>query len=192
MRLQKIIAALGVQPALSNGSIDVTGICIDSRRAAEFDSVPGASGPVFAAVPGEHVDGHDFIREAVSKGAACVISARPTPGLKVPELVVRDVRKALAGVSALFYGEPAGRMTVVGVPGTNGKTTTAYLMESIFRAAGFATGVIGTVNYRYGQRTIPAPHTTPEAPDLQRVLREMLDAGVTHCVMEVSSHALAQ
>jgi UDP-N-acetylmuramoyl-L-alanyl-D-glutamate--2,6-diaminopimelate ligase len=174
------------------GGILVTGVCHDSRQVKSFPATPQGSGPLFAAVPGEHVDGHDFIADAVRDGAACVLAERKVPGVSVPALIVEDVRSALAAVSAIFYGEPSKSLTMVGVTGTNGKTTTAYLIESILRAAGFSTGLIGTVNYRYGGKTLPAPHTTPEAPELQRILREMCEAGVTHCVMEVSSHALAQ
>jgi len=98
----------------------------------------------------------------------------------------------MAALSARLYGDPSGSMTLVGVTGTNGKTTTTYLLESIFKEAGFKAGVIGTINYRYDGKVFPAPRTTPEAPELQRMLREMKDAGVTHCAMEVSSHALKQ
>lgn len=174
------------------GEVIITGVSNDSRTVKDFKGGAGNSGPIFAAVPGDHVDGHDFIEEAVADGAVCVLSERRMTGVDVPQLVVKDARKALAVVSAVFYGEPTMHMTVVGVTGTNGKTTTAYIIESIFKAAGFNTGVIGTVNYRFGGRTLPASHTTPESPELQRTLKEMRDSGVTHCVMEVSSHALAQ
>jgi UDP-N-acetylmuramoyl-L-alanyl-D-glutamate--2,6-diaminopimelate ligase len=156
------------------------------------DSKSVRSGSLFAAVKGEHADGRAFAREAVENGALCVLAEAEIADIKVPQVMVSDVRAALAKVSGRFYGEPSKGIKMVGITGTNGKTTAAYLVESIFKEAGLNAGVISTVNYRYGGMTLPAPLTTPEAPHLQKVLREMADSGVTHCVMEVSSHALAQ
>ncbi|GMR04773.1 MAG: UDP-N-acetylmuramoyl-L-alanyl-D-glutamate--2,6-diaminopimelate ligase [Thermodesulfobacteriota bacterium] len=163
----------------------------DSRKIA-----PGSKAVMFAAVPGLNVDGHSFVKEAVERGASSLLVERPSEAdleaAGVTEVIVADVREALSALAARLYGDPALSMTIVGVTGTNGKTTTTYLLESIFKESGFCSGVIGTVNYRYGGKTFSAPHTTPEAPELQRMLREMKDAGVTHCAMEVSSHALTQ
>lgn len=183
MTLRALIDSLDSE-FVGDGSVEVTGVTCDSR------SVEG--GNLFAALPGVVSDGFEFIEEAVAAGASCVLAERLTEDLKVPQVIVADARAALAAISDVFYGEPSGSMTVVGITGTNGKTTVSYLLESIFAAAGFKVGVIGTINYRYAGRTFPAPHTTPESPELSRILREMADAGVTHCVMEVSSHALAQ
>ncbi len=191
MMLRALIDSLDFE-LVGDDSVEVTGITCDSRSVGDRVSGGGGSGELFAALPGASSDGYDFIGEAVSMGASCVLAERPTAGLKVPQVIVPDARAALAAVSALFYGAPSERMTVVGITGTNGKTTVAYLLEAILAGAGFKTGVIGTINYRYGGAVYPAPHTTPESPELSRILNEMADAGVTHCVMEVSSHALYQ
>ncbi len=189
MVLKDLISSLGGARILGDACIEVTGICFDSRAVVKG---PGRGGPLFAAMPGEHVDGRDFIARAVENGAACVLADSPVEGLPVPQVIAGDMRGALSRVSSVFYGEPSKEITVVGVTGTNGKTTTSYLLESILGKAGFTPGVVGTINYRYGGRSFPAPHTTPQPPELHRMLREMAGRGVTHCVMEVSSHALEQ
>lgn len=162
------------------------------------------------AMTGRKADGHDFIPEALSRGAAAVV-AQKSVALPVPEISghatrkgledrpaaldvvwieVENTRKALAEIAARFYHQPSEKMFLAGITGTNGKTTTAFLLESILNRAGFNTGVIGTINYRFAGRTFDNPMTTPESLDLQRILAEMKQAGVTHVVMEVSSHAL--
>ncbi len=191
MRLRALIDSPDSE-LVGDGSTEVTGITCDSRSVGHRVSGGGEFGELFAALPGAASDGYDFIGEAVARGASCVLAERLTAGLKVPQVIVPDARAALASVSAVFYGAPSERMTVVGITGTNGKTTVAYLLEAIFTEAGFKTGVIGTINYRYAGSVYPAPHTTPESPELSRILKEMADAGVTHCIMEVSSHALSQ
>ena len=168
--------------------IDITGISTDSRM---IDNAPGKA-TLFAAMPGEHVDGYSFIPAAVEAGAACVLAERLTPSIKATQIIVPDMREALARTADLVFGEPSKRLVLLGVTGTNGKTTTTYILEAILKAAGASPGVIGTVNYRYNGKVFPAPHTTPQAPELQAILKEMADGGVTHCVMEVSSHALEQ
>ena len=146
-------------------------------------------GGLFVAIPGLVVDAHDYIDEAVKRGAVAVISQKPinsdTIGIRV-----NNSRKALAAVSGQFFGNPSEKLCVIGITGTNGKTTTAYLVENILLAAGFTVGVIGTINRRYKGKIIESKITTPESLDLQRILKEMLHAGVTHVVMEVSSHAI--
>ncbi len=146
-------------------------------------------GGVFVAIPGLKADGHDFIDLAVEKGAAAVVARRPAK-TGATTVVVDDPRKALAFLSARFYGNPSEKLVVVGITGTNGKTTTSYLVESILRAAGYNVGVIGTINYRFGGKMLDNPVTTPESLDLQRMLAEMAAEKVTHVVMEVSSHAI--
>jgi UDP-N-acetylmuramoyl-L-alanyl-D-glutamate--2,6-diaminopimelate ligase len=146
---------------------------------------------LFAAIRGGTRDGFEFIEEALRNGAAAVLSDRPrSQSWKSPWVQATDVRAALALASANFYGQPSMRMNVVGITGTKGKTTLTYLLESIFLKAGYQPGVIGTISYRWPNTAQPAPRTTPEAPDLQRMLSEMLAQGVTHCLIEVSSHAL--
>lgn len=188
MRLQALISNLNCK-VLGAADVDVTGICYDSRK---VDKGSPGSGVIFAAMPGEHVDGRAFVKDAVARGASCVLTGAPVSGVAAPQVVVEDVREALSIISSAFYGDPSSRLKIAGVTGTNGKTTTAYLLESIFKEAGFQAGVIGTVNYRYGGHIREAPHTTPQAPELQKILKEMADSGVTHCAMEVSSHALGQ
>jgi len=146
---------------------------------------------LFVSISGMQVDGHSFVGEALDRGAAAlVVEQEPQKKLGVPAVVVPDSREALAHLSAAFFGHPSREMRVVGVTGTNGKTTTSFLIESILENRSLPCGVIGTINYRYGGGVVTAPMTTPESYDIQRMLREMLDVGVSHVVMEVSSHAL--
>ena len=146
-------------------------------------------GDVFFCVPGFRFDGHDFAADAVSRGAAALVCTRPL-AIDAPQAVVRDVRKALALASARFYDEPTRELDVVGITGTNGKTTTTYLLESVLRAAGRRAGLVGTVETRVAGERLPAKHTTPESADLQRLFRAMVDADVDSVAMEVSSHAI--
>jgi UDP-N-acetylmuramoyl-L-alanyl-D-glutamate--2,6-diaminopimelate ligase len=168
----------------SVGDTRVTGVAYDSRQAG-----PGS---VFVALRGVKADGASFAREAISRGAVAVVAETPAPsGNARPWIQVPDARLALASLAAGFYGHPSEELTLVGITGTNGKTTTSYLLASIFEAAGVRCGRIGTVGYRIGNREVEAARTTPEAPELQRMLREMVTEGCGACVMEVSSHALA-
>lgn len=148
---------------------------------------------LFVAIVGSRADGHVYVADAVARGAAAVVVSRP---VDVPECVTRvevaDTREALAVLAARFFGDPSRELTLVGLTGTNGKTTTSYLLEAVLRAAGQVPGVIGTVNYRYREEVLPAPNTTPEPVTLQKLLAEMKEAGVKSVVAEVSSHALVQ
>lgn len=146
-------------------------------------------GGLFVAICGHTVDGHVFIEKAFQNGAAAVIVQRPVQhdGVMVR---VENTRRALSEISARFYGYPSEDLFVIGITGTNGKTTTAYLIESILSCAGCRTGVIGTINYRFGGRTYENPVTTPESLDLHRILSTMRSAGTTHVILEVSSHAI--
>jgi len=165
------------------GASTVTGIVHDSRSVH-----PGA---VFVALKGAHADGAAYARDAVTRGAIAVFSESVVPpGIQVPWFQVSDGRAALAALASEFYGRPSEQLTLVGITGTNGKTTTSYLLTSIFEAAGLTCGRIGTVGYRIGNREFEAARTTPEAPELQRMLRDMVSQGCSACVMEVSSHAL--
>ncbi len=162
----------------------VTGVAYDSRAVAP--------GQVFVALKGQHADGTSFARQAIERGAAAIVSEQPAPeGVRVPWTVVGDARLALAVLSVAFYGDPSREMRVIGITGTNGKTTTAYLVASIFEAAGVRCGILGTVAYRIGDEVREATRTTPEAPDVQALLREMVDRRCGVCAMEVSSHALS-
>jgi UDP-N-acetylmuramoyl-L-alanyl-D-glutamate--2,6-diaminopimelate ligase len=146
-------------------------------------------GGLFVAIAGHAADGHDYIDDAIESGAVAVVSQKKIKG-KALNIRVADTRQALADIAACFFGNPSERLTVIGITGTNGKTTTAYLVESILQQAGFEVGVIGTINYRYAGQTFDNPITTPESLDLQRILADMLRAGVSHVVMEASSHAI--
>jgi len=158
----------------------------------EYDSRKAKPGSVFVALPGQKADGATFASQALASGAVAIVSERQRPE-NVPGswVVVGNARLALAYLAAEFFGHPSRRMKVVGITGTNGKTTTSYLLQAIFEAAGTPCGLMGTVSYRIGERQIAATRTTPEAPDVQLLMRQMLDAGCKACVMEVSSHALA-
>jgi UDP-N-acetylmuramoyl-L-alanyl-D-glutamate--2,6-diaminopimelate ligase len=164
--------------------IEARGVTHDSRQVRR--------GWVFVALRGLKADGVAFAPQAIAKGAAAVIAEHPpdTPS-EIPWIVVADARRALALLSAEFHRHPSRQMKVVGITGTNGKTTTSYLLAAMFEAAGVRCGVMGTVSYRIGDRELQATRTTPEAPDVQALLRQMVDAGCGACVMEVSSHALA-
>jgi len=166
----------------------VSGIAYDSRAVQP--------GNLFACLPGRQSDGHLYVAEALARGASALLVQ---PG-RVPTgqdfgaasvVEVEDTRAALAAVANAFFDYPSRQLCVVGITGTNGKTTTSYLTAATLRRAGFATGVIGTLGYRVGEELLPASRTTPEAPDLQSLLRRMADTGVTHAAIEVSSHALA-
>ena len=168
---------LGEGPA----DVRVTGLTYDNRLVQ-----PGF---VFFCVPGFTRDGHDFAPDAVERGAAALVVSRPL-GLGVPEVRVDDVRSAMAVAAARFYGDPTARLPVAGITGTNGKTTTAFLVRSLLEAAGVQCGLLGTVTSVIGGVEHPVVRTTPEAIDLQRTFADMLDGGDRACAMEISSHAL--
>lgn len=146
---------------------------------------------IFVAVKGERYDGHDFIDEAIKLGANTVVSERrPKLSKDVNWLRVKDVREALWEISVILYQNPGSKVKLIGVTGTNGKTTTTHIIEHIFKRVGFQTGLLGTIYSRWGEKLIPAHLTTPESPHINRMLKEMVEDGVTICVMEVSSHSL--
>ena len=146
-------------------------------------------GGLFVAIPGHKSDGHAFVDEAIARGAAAIVVQKPIKKNSVI-IEVGNTRKALGSIAAKYYGNPSEKLVLIGITGTNGKTTITYLIESILKAAGFKAGVIGTINYRFSGKTFPNPVTTPESLDLQRILSEMGKGGITHVVMEVSSHAI--
>jgi UDP-N-acetylmuramoyl-L-alanyl-D-glutamate--2,6-diaminopimelate ligase len=164
---------------------EITSLAYDSRRAK-----PGS---LFFAIRGEKADGYDFVGQALAAGAVALVSERPAPPEHSGRWVrVEHARRALAEASQVFYGDPASRLQLVGITGTNGKTTTAFLLHSILEAAGMRPGLFGTVEYRVAGRTLPAIHTTPESADLLSYFADLVAAGAKAAIMEVSSHALAQ
>lgn len=183
MKLKEVLKDVPGVAVNGDGDLDVVGFAYSSKKVQ-----PGF---LFAALKGEKKNGYDFVEEALSRGAAAILSERPKPPqLKATWIKVADAREALALSAANFFGHPSLGMKVIGVTGTKGKTTLTYLLESVLKKAGFQPGVIGTINYRYAGELIDAERTTPEAPDLQKMLSEMLARGVTHCLIEASSHAL--
>ncbi len=201
MELRKLLEGVEIRKITGETLKEIEGIAYHSKQIRK--------GFLFAAIRGMEVDGHQFIEEAIERGAEAVVLEEETKilavgaGLALPKkgaasgapthvtiILVPNSRQTLAKISSTFYGDPSSRVKLIGITGTNGKTTTTYLLESIFKKAGYTVGVIGTINYRFGKKTTPAPNTTPESLDLQRILWEMLREGTSHVIMEVSSHGL--
>jgi UDP-N-acetylmuramoyl-L-alanyl-D-glutamate--2,6-diaminopimelate ligase len=182
MELKRLIEGVEVKKIVGGTLREVEGIAYHTKQIGK--------GFLFAAIRGLEIDGHQFIEEAVQRGAGAVVSEEEREVSDRTLILVPNSRQALAKISSNFYGDPSSRLKLIGITGTNGKTTTTYLLESIFRKAGCDVGVIGTINYRFGQKTTPAPNTTPESLDLQRILWEMVKEGTSHVIMEVSSHGL--
>ncbi|MCL5960152.1 MAG: UDP-N-acetylmuramoyl-L-alanyl-D-glutamate--2,6-diaminopimelate ligase, partial [Chloroflexi bacterium] len=188
MKLSDLIRALPQAMVTGGADLEVRGLAYDSRRVGR--------GFLFVAVPGAHTDGHDFVGLAVVAGAVAVVSERPITGVAetVTSIVVPDSREALADLAAAFYGYPARRLRVIGVTGTDGKTTTSFLIGRVLRRARFSTGLIGTVDFRVADRqwSNDSRQTTPESPEIQALLADMVRAGVDYAVLESTSHGLAQ
>ena len=188
MKLEELISRAGTMTIDCDRS-EAAATCNPEINAITCRAQDVTPGDVFVAIKGFAADGHDYIDMATAKGASAIVCEEPA-NVDVTTVTVENSRKALAQLAAAYYGHPSGEMLVIGITGTNGKTTTSYLMENILQAAGLSVGVIGTINYRFGGKVFDNPVTTPESIDLQRILFEMRAAGVTHVVMEVSSHAL--
>lgn len=180
MLLSALCNAIGASPS-GNLAVEVSHITNNSREVRK--------GSLFFCIPGLKTDGHKYAAEAVLKGAVGLVLERDVP-CQCPKLFVPDARVAQAVAGSHLFGSPTSQMELVGVTGTNGKTTTTYMIESILKAAGLKAGVIGTINYRYMDKVIPSDKTTPDSLQLQGIFRNMLDEGVESVVMEVSSHAL--
>ncbi len=193
MKLSELLRSLQVYHSdtdLHSADFVVSGIACDSKLVSE--------GFVFVAVRGNAYDGHNFVQEAMDRKALAVVvdlqsnSQRIRKSANIPFIYVSDTRRALAGLAAQFYSHPFDKMRVTGITGTNGKTTISYLLEQAARQAGFRPGVIGTINHRYSDKIISSQNTTPGSLQLQWLGAQMLSEGVTHTIMEVSSHALDQ
>jgi UDP-N-acetylmuramoyl-L-alanyl-D-glutamate--2,6-diaminopimelate ligase len=183
MKLGELVGAAAITPGAHGaaGEPAITALAYDSRAAGP--------GTLFFCVRGFQSDGHDFAAQAVERGAAALVVERPL-GLDVPEVVVESARAAMAPIAARFYGDPSSELRVVGITGTNGKTTTAFLVRALLEAGGQRCGLLGTVKSVVGGVEREVTRTTPEAIDLQGTFRAMLDGGDRACAMEVSSHAL--
>ncbi len=182
MQLDDLVRALAPTEVAGGQPLEIADLAYDTRAVAR--------GTLFFCVPGARVDGHDLAWEAVERGAAALVVERPLE-VSVPQLVVDDTRVAMAVAADAFFGEPTRKLEVVGVTGTNGKTTTSFVLHAMLDADGRRPGLVGTVEWRVGGETRPAPFTTPEAIDLQRLFREMLDVGDRSAAIEASSHGSA-
>jgi UDP-N-acetylmuramoyl-L-alanyl-D-glutamate--2,6-diaminopimelate ligase len=182
--LKDILTVLDNPEAQGDLSVQVTGVTHDSRQVRQ--------GWIFVAIPGFMSDGHDFIGKAVTAGAAAILAERPRTAEfgSTPWIKIANTRQALGAASAIVYGTPTEAMTLIGITGTNGKTTLTYLLEAIIKAAGGTPGVVGTVTHRWGGNERPAANTTPESSDLQSMFRAMVDDGVSHVLLEASSQGL--
>jgi UDP-N-acetylmuramoyl-L-alanyl-D-glutamate--2,6-diaminopimelate ligase len=186
VRLVRLLRGVEGKMAAAHSDLEVQEIAYDSRKV-----IPGS---LFVAIRGEKTDGNTFVSDAAARGAAAIVSEKPISPLLPPEypwIQVADARKALAIAAANYFGRPAEVLKLIGVTGTNGKTTTAYLVDSIVRAAGCKVGLLGTIGHRLVEQARPAANTTPESLDLQAFLADVVRAGGTHVVLEASSHALA-
>ena len=182
MELEELLRAARVAAELrGEGSVEIRDLAYDSRRAGRAT--------LFFCFPGERTDGHDFAAAAVEAGASALVVERPLE-LDVPQALVEDARAAMAPIAAAFNGDPTSELGVIGITGTNGKTTTAFLVRHLLEAAGHHCGLLGTVQQVVGGAVEEVERTTPEAIDLQRTFDRMLESGDEYCAMEVSSHAL--
>ncbi|MFZ3374306.1 MAG: UDP-N-acetylmuramoyl-L-alanyl-D-glutamate--2,6-diaminopimelate ligase [Chthoniobacterales bacterium] len=184
MQLKTLAGAIAVRQVIGPLDRAVESIAYDSRRVQRNG--------LFVALRGEKNDGHEFTGQAIEKGASVIVAEREEKNPRVTCLVVENTRSALADLAATFYGQPARRLKLAAVTGTNGKTTTTFLIKHICEKAGLRCGLIGTVRYEIGERVLPAARTTPESLDLQELLAQMANASCRAAAMEVSSHALAQ
>jgi UDP-N-acetylmuramoyl-L-alanyl-D-glutamate--2,6-diaminopimelate ligase len=184
MQLKTLAESIPVREILGPLDREVDGIFYDSRRVQKNG--------LYVAVRGAHFDGHKFTEQAIERGASAIVVERPESHSRATSIVVEDSRLALADLAFTFYKKPALRLKLAGVTGTNGKTTTTFLIKHICENAGLRSGLIGTVRYEIGERVLPATRTTPESLDLQELLAQMAGAGCKAAMMEVSSHALAQ
>jgi UDP-N-acetylmuramoyl-L-alanyl-D-glutamate--2,6-diaminopimelate ligase len=182
--LEKLLAAANVHAPPGAGTTAIEALSYDSRRAA--------AGSLFFALHGVKADGAQFALDAAARGAAAIVSQTPISGCPVPVALVPDARIAMADIARAFYGDPAANLRCVGITGTNGKTTTAFLVKHLLDSVNLRSGLLGTIRYVVGDESLPATHTTPESADMQHLLAQMLDAGNRSVAMEVSSHALVQ
>lgn len=184
MNLQKLVSQLREKQVIGNPDLEISGVATHSKKV-----IPGA---LFICIEGFRVDGHDYINEAIQRGAKAVLISKEIPLLpSLTYIKVPDCRQATPIIANTFYDFPSSKFKLIGITGTNGKTTTAYLIESILNTAGYKPARISTISYKIGESETPSQQTTPEALELQHMFAKSVKHGVTHLVMEVSSHALA-
>ncbi len=185
MKLSTLVRHLGSMGTYNLCDVEITGIANDSRKVRP--------GYLYVAVKGYKTDGHNFIKKSIECGAQAIVSEeRSSLDTNIPQIIVRNTRKALSSLSCCFYDNPSQKIDLVGVTGTNGKTTTAFLTKSVIERAGYEAGLVGTINYQIGKKIITAKETTPESVELQRLIAEMVAAKMKVAVMEVSSHSAIQ
>jgi UDP-N-acetylmuramoyl-L-alanyl-D-glutamate--2,6-diaminopimelate ligase len=185
MKLNALVRHLDSEEALGFSDFEIVGITNDSRKVSP--------GYLFVAIKGYKTDGHDFIEKSLEHGAVAVVSEKKLRlDPRIPQIIVRNSRKALSNLSCCFYNNPSKKIDVIGITGTNGKTTSAFLTKSIIESAGYETGLIGTIKYQIGKKVIPANETTPESIELQSFIAEMVTSNIKFAVMEVSSHSAVQ
>jgi UDP-N-acetylmuramoyl-L-alanyl-D-glutamate--2,6-diaminopimelate ligase len=182
MRLVELAQWLVTSRLVGDGDTEILGVQTDSRKVQPGD--------VFVCISGLERDGHEFAKEAISMGAVALVLERQIPDIHVPQLFLNNCRQAMGVLSSHFFGYPSHQLKLIGVTGTNGKTTTTFIIDHILTDAGYRTGLMGTIHTRLGGKQLPTDRTTQEALDLQRLLRLMVNEGASFCVMEVSSHAL--
>src|SRR5437867_2338498 len=184
MKLRELLKGCSTRAVAGDLAVEILGLAYDSRQVRP--------GRVFFAIRGTRMDGNEFVPKAIAKGAAAIVSASPAmSSVSTPWIQVDDERAALAAVAGNFYRHPTEQLHLIGVTGTNGKTTTTYLVESILKTADMPAAAFGTIEYRGPGFSFPAERTTPEAPELEKLFKEVVDAGWKYAVMEVSSHAIA-
>lgn len=183
MSLIDLIDSIKTHKVIGLQTVAVKGMTYDSRQVQPGD--------LFFCLPGAKVDGHDYAPQALARGAVALVVERALPIGEITQIVVTDSRKTMAELAAIFYDHPSRKLRMIGVTGTNGKTTTTYLIKAILEEAGYKVGLIGTIQSLIGQQAIPVKNTTPESLDLQCLLRKMVDEKIDYAVMEVSSHALS-
>ena len=182
MNLKLLLNSINIKKIIGNTDIDITGLSYDSRKVLQ--------GNIFFALSGTHTNGIEFTNQAISNGAVCIVSDTEIKNNNCTNIIVNDVLDSMSKISAKFYDYPDKKLTIIGITGTNGKTTITYMTESIFKNLNIDIGVIGTISYRYANIIIDAPNTTPQSLDLYKMMAEMVKAKIKYLIMEVSSHSL--
>ncbi len=182
MLLKKLLENIKIKEIYGDYNMEIKGLSYDSRKIG--------NGYMFFALSGTHTDGAKFAEDAVSKGAVCIVSSLKIENCKVVNIIVEDIIKAMADIAAKFYDHPDKKLFIIGVTGTNGKTSITYMLESILKKLNIDIGVIGTITYRYANVVIDAPNTTPQSLDLFKMMADMAEAKIKYLIMEVSSHSL--